>query len=114
MEGNPTLIETLIDRATDYGKTSYELTKLKALDKATEAGSTIMLKSVVLIIFSTFVLFVNLGLALWLGDILGKAYWGFLVIAAFYGIAGIIIRFLMHKWLKKRFGDYIIKQVFKY
>jgi len=58
-------------------------------------------------------LFVNLGLALWLGEILGKTFYGFLVVAAFYGIIGMIIHFFMHKWLKKLVSDYIIKHMLK-
>jgi fatty acid desaturase len=113
MEDNPNLIESLLERATDYGKTSYELVKLKVLDKATEASSRVIFKSVVLSLFITFLLFVNLGLALWLGEILGKLYWGFLVVAAFYGFVGIVFHFLMHKWFKNLISNYIIKQVFK-
>jgi hypothetical protein len=58
-------------------------------------------------------LFLSLGLAGWLGEILGNAYYGFFVVAAFYGIAGIIIHFFMHKWLKKMVRNNFIKQVLK-
>ena len=113
MEDNPNLLESLLEKATDYGKTSYELVKLKALDKTSEFGSSLILNSVVFVLFVSFLLFVNLGLALWLGEILGKTYYGFFVIAVFYGIVGIVIHFFMNKWFKKIFGNYIIKQVLK-
>jgi len=38
---------------------------------------------VVFIVIAAFMLFINLGIAFWLGDILGKTYFGFLVIAGF-------------------------------
>ncbi|MEI6049921.1 MAG: hypothetical protein WCS03_13530 [Bacteroidota bacterium] len=113
MEDNSKLLESLLERATEYGKTSYELVKLKALDKTSDVGSSLILHSVVLVILTSFILFLNLGLALWLGEILGKIYYGFLVIAVFYGITGIVIHFFMQKWFKKLFGNYIIKQALK-
>jgi hypothetical protein len=58
-------------------------------------------------------LFLNLGLAFWLGEILGRTFYGFFVVAAFYGIAGIVLHFFMHDWLKKIIGNYFIKNVLK-
>ena len=64
-------------------------------------------------IVGIFFLFLNLGLALWLGDILGKAFYGFLVVAGFYCVTGIVLHFLMHKWLKKVICNYIIRLLLK-
>jgi fatty acid desaturase len=113
MEDNTTLLESLLERASEYGKTSFELIKLKTLDKTTDVVSTLVPHSVVFVLIATFVLFLNLGLALWLGDILGKTFYGFFVVAAFYILAGIIIHFFMHKWVKKLVGNYFIKQMLK-
>ncbi|MGB8491641.1 MAG: hypothetical protein WCE64_11350 [Bacteroidales bacterium] len=76
MEDNAKLIESLFERATDYSKTSFELIKLKALDKTSEAVSSLIPHSVVFVIFAVFILFLNLGLAFWLGEILGKTFYG--------------------------------------
>jgi uncharacterized membrane protein len=113
MEDNTKLFETLLERATEYGKTSLELAKLKTLEKTSDVISSFIPHSVVFILFASFMLFVNLGLALWIGEILGNAFFGFFVIAGFYGIAALVIFFLMHKWLKKRIYEYFIKQLFK-
>jgi hypothetical protein len=111
MESNAKLIESLLERVADYGKTSYELVKLKALDKSSDVVSSFIPKAVVLVFMASFLLFFNLGLAFWLGEILGNIYFGFFVVAAFYGIAALVIHFFMHKWLKKVVGNSIIKQV---
>ena len=113
MEDNANLLESLLEKATEYGKTSFELVKLKALDKSSDIVSTIVPRFVVIALLSSFLLFLNLGLALWLGEILGKIFYGFFVIAGFYVITGIVIHFFMHKWLKKIVGNYFIKQVLK-
>jgi hypothetical protein len=102
-------IESLIDQAVEYGKTTIELTKLKAVDRISDVSATIISKIVSGAATFLFILFASLGLALWLGEILGKIYLGFLALAAFYGLLGIFIHFFLSKWIKKRICNYIIK-----
>jgi len=113
MEENANLLETLLERASEYGKTSIELARLKALDKTTEIVSSVIPLSVVILLVVTSLLFLNLGLAFWLGEILGKTYYGFFIVAVFYVLAGILIHFFLHKWIKRLVGDYFIKRVLK-
>jgi fatty acid desaturase len=113
MEENSNMLETLLERANDYGKTSYELVKLKAIDKTSEVVSSFVPNSVVFVLIASFILFLNLGLALWLGDILGKVFYGFFAVAAFYIIIGIIVHFFMHNWLKRLVINYFIKHMLK-
>jgi hypothetical protein len=113
MEEKTNIIETLLERATEYGKSSYDLAKLKTLDKTSDMLSTLLSHSFVLVIISSFMLFLNLGLAFWLGEILGKIYFGFFIVAAFYGISGILVHFFMHDWIKKCVSNNFIKQMLK-
>jgi hypothetical protein len=113
MEDNKKLLESVVERATDYGKTSFELVKLRAVDKSSEVISSVIPHTVVLILFSSFMLFLNLGLALWLGEILGKIFYGFFIVAAFYVLTGIFIHLFMHKALKKIIRNYVIQQLLK-
>ena len=113
MDDNTKIFESLLEKASEYGKISLELVKLKAVDRASDALSSFIPHSVVFVLIVSFMLFLNLGLALWLGDLLGKIFYGFFVVAAFYVITGIAVHFFMHKWLKRVAGDYFIKRVFK-
>jgi hypothetical protein len=113
MEDNTKSIESLLERTAEYGKTSFELIKLKALDKTSDAVSSLIPHSVVLVLVAVFMLFLNLGIAFWLGEILGSTFYGFFVVAAFYGLAGIVLHFFMNKWLKKSVSNFIIKHVLK-
>ncbi|NEW83183.1 MAG: hypothetical protein GZ094_12560 [Mariniphaga sp.] len=113
MEENENIIESLIERTTEYGKTSFELIKLKTLDKASDVVSSFIPNSIVAVFYLSFLLFCNLGLALWLGEILGTIYYGFFLLAVFYGVTGIFIHLFMHKWIKRIVGDNFIKQVLK-
>ena len=111
MEDNAKLIESLLEKAFEYGKTSFELAKLKAIDKTSDVISTVMPHTLVFVLIASFLVFLNLGLAFWLGEILGKVFFGFFVVAAFYGISAIILHFFLHKKMKKVIRDYFIKQV---
>lgn len=113
MEENENIIESLLEKATDYGKTSYELVKLKTLDKTAEVVSSLLSYSVVLVLISSFMLFISFGLAIWLGDLLGKIYLGFFVVTAFYGFITIIILLFFQKKIKLSFRNYTIKQMLK-
>jgi len=113
MDNNVSHIETLYGRAIDYSKTSYELAKLKILDKASDAVSSYMPHAFVFALIALFMLFFNLGLAFWLGKILGNIYYGFFVVAAFYLFVAGFVHFFLHKWLKKLIGNYIVKQALK-
>jgi len=113
MEDNLKIIKSLMGSAVEYIKTSFELIKLKALDNTSNVVSSFIPPFIVIVVFSSFMLFVSIGLALWLGEILGKIYFGFFAVAAFYGFIGIFIRVFMYKCFKKIARNYIIKQVLK-
>ena len=113
MEDNPKIIEELLGKVTEYGKTEIQLAKLKVLDKTSDAVSTAVPHLVVIVLALIFLLFVNLGIAFWLGGILGNIYYGFFAVSGFYGIAALILHFFMHKWLKKHVGNYIVRNVLK-
>jgi hypothetical protein len=113
MEPESNIINELIEKTVEYGKSSLELAKLKALDKISDVVSSLMAQSVVIAILFSFMLFLNLGLALWIGKILGEIYYGFFVVAGFYCITAILIYFFMLKWIKKCVGNTVIKHVLK-
>lgn len=109
MKDTTNTIESLLEQAAQYGLTSYELVKLKALDKTTDSASSFLSHTVVVAILGSIILFINLGAALWLADLLGKMYYGFLAVAAFYVIVAFVAHFILQKWIKNKFYNYIIK-----
>jgi len=113
MEEQENAIENLLVRVEEYGKSSLELIKLKTLDKSSDIVSSVIPHSVVIILISSFLLFFNLGLALWLGEIFGRPFYGFFTVAVFYILIGIVLHFFMHKWIKKIIRNYIINQMLK-
>ena len=113
MEDNENLIESLLKRVAEYGNSSLELAKLKALDKTSDIISSFVPGAVVVFFILSFLFFISVGLALWLGEILVNTYYGFLLVAALYGFTGIFIRLFMYKWLKNLVCNNLIKQMLK-
>ncbi len=91
METNKSPIASLIEKVEDYGKTSIELTKLTAIDKTSDVISAVISKAVIFVIFALFAFVANIGLSLWIGEMLGKNYYGFFVVAAFYALLALLI-----------------------
>ena len=110
METTTAAVELLFERTEDYTKTSFELAKLKALSTTTDVVTTMLSKMSVIIMVSLFVLVFNVGVALLLGDLLGKSYYGFFIVAAFYLIGALILHFFLHQWIKKPVSELIITQ----
>jgi len=111
MQDSQNQIEILFETAVDYGKTSYELAKLKTLDKTSDVVSSLIPHLIVYSLLAFFLFFCSMGVALWLGEILEKTYYGFFVVGAFYFVAAFVILFVIYKRLKKHFYDSIIKKV---
>ena len=113
MEDNVKLIERLLERIVEYSKTSFELIKLKALEKTSDVFSTLAVHSVVLLLLASFMLFFNLGMAYLIGDLLGNSYYGFFIVGGFYFLISIIISLFMRNWIKRKVRNTIIKHLLK-
>ena len=111
MDTKTNLIEPLLEKVETYSKTSLELLKLKALAKTADVSSTLISRSLFILFVSFFAFTINIALALWIGDMLGKNYYGFLIVAGFYGIASVIL-LIVHPSIKTKVNNNIIKQLF--
>jgi hypothetical protein len=112
MEEKKNLIEELFDKAVAYTETSIELFKLKAIEKTSELVSNIAARMVLILVLAMFLFILSIGVALWLGDLLGVVYYGFFIVAAFYLVLALIV-ILLHPSIKKRITNSIISNILK-
>lgn len=113
METPANLIESLFERFETYSKTTFELTKLKLLEKAISIATSLLSRMIVISMISMFALTISIGIALMLGEFLGKTYYGFFIVAAFYLVVGLVMHFFLPKWIKKPVSRFIIEQAIK-
>ncbi len=111
MKKNATEIETLFGIAQDYTKTSLELFKLQTIEKFAAVFSSLASRVVVFITVTLFTLFLNIAIALWIGEILGKIYFGFFVMAVFYSIIATIVYVYRKTWIEKPVRNTIIDKM---
>ncbi len=104
-------IEFLFETTSQYIDTRIELAKLKAVKKTANIIGILSTKLIVAAIFLFFLLMLNIGIALWLGDILGKTYYGFLILSFVYFVIGLIVYLNQEKWIKTSVANAIIKQL---
>ena len=112
-ETSKEVLESLFSRTTDYIETGLNLVKLKAVKKTSEIVSNVVSNIVLCIIFTFFILMVNIGIGLWLGEILHKNYYGFFALAGIYLIIGLIFFAGRNTWLRTPIANSIIKTVNK-
>ncbi len=105
------LVESLIENAEAYGKTTYELSKLKLLEGVTVVISALLSKLIFMLVISLFAFVLSVGISLMLGDLLGKSYYGFFIVALFYLMVGVVFKYTLQKWLKKSIADKLILEM---
>jgi Putative Actinobacterial Holin-X, holin superfamily III len=110
METPTSQIESLFEKLETYGQTTYALSKLQLLETSTVIVTALVSQIGIILMLLLFVLMLNFGIALWLGDILGKPWYGFGIVAVFDLLAGAVLHFFLRSWLKKPVSDLIIRQ----
>jgi hypothetical protein len=111
MEKSSKSIESLIERMIDYINSSYHLIRLKTIDTVSDIVSSLLSGAIVLVLIMLFFLFLNLGFAFWIGEILNSLFLGFFVVAGFYGLVLVIVSLFLVKPIKNSFSNFIIKRL---
>ena len=113
MEDKTTPIEVLFERAQTFTKTSIQLLKLKATAKLAEILSNMASGFAVLVILILFFVNLNIGIALLIGESLGKAWLGFVIVSLVYAFVGFVVYLFRNKWIKNPVSESIISQLLK-
>ncbi len=111
MEDKTTILESLADSAENYGKSSIELMKLKAIRTISETVSSLVADLAIVVITVLFIFILSIGLSLWIGDYLGKPYMGFFVVAGVYLLVTIIFLAGRKQLVKTPVSNSIIRHI---
>lgn len=113
MENNTTPIELLVQRVEEYGKTTLTLFKLNAVDKLANIFSWLAIKLVLLLVVVLFISTFTVGLSLWIGELLGKVYYGFFSVACLYVFIGLLIYIFRTIWIGIPIRNAVITELLK-
>lgn len=111
MEEKTTPVEVLLERAQAYTKTSIKLFKFKATDRLAGVLSNLASQVIIIAVFVLFFVNLNIGVALLVGELIGKTWLGFILIAAFYALLGLLIFLFRDHLIKKPVSNSIINQL---
>jgi hypothetical protein len=113
MENIAENIELLYQKVEKYSKTSFELLQLSAIDKTSDILSSLAVVIVLSIISAMFTLFLNIGISLYLGDLLQNYVLGFIIVADCYLLIGIIIYVFRKSLIKTPIDNLIVSKFLK-
>jgi hypothetical protein len=111
MENSTTTIEKLIEKSEIYAKTTLELCKYEAVYKSADIFSNLAVKMAISLVVVLFLLLVNVGLALCVGQYLGEIYYGFFVVAFGYFCIAILLYIFREEWVKTPVSNFIINKM---
>ncbi|HVA99596.1 MAG TPA: hypothetical protein VNG53_11935 [Bacteroidia bacterium] len=106
-------IELLFEKAEDYSKTTLELLQLKAIDKSADVISTLIAQLAIIIAATLAIIAINIGIAFWIGKLLGSSFYGFFIVGGFYAIVAFTLHLFKNVWIKKPINNAIISQMMK-
>ncbi len=109
MESKPTNVEDLFQKVKDYADVRLNLFKLKSINKVSSFMSVFATLFILVILFTTILVCVTVGLALLLGEWMGKLYLGFFIVGGIYLIIGLILYLMRDKLIKTKVSDQLIK-----
>ncbi len=112
MDNKDVAIKSLVDSVEEYSKTSFDLLKLKYVEKKADLTSSFLTKLIFVVVLSLLAININIAVALWLGTFFSKSFYGFLVVSSFYALLSLVL-FLTHKLIKTKVNDSIIADELK-
>jgi len=113
MDNTATNIELLYDKAKKYTETSMELFRLNAIDKTADVASSLMARMAIVMVVAMFTLFINIGIGLFIGKMLGEYYLGFMIVSLFYLILAIVLHLFRNQFIKIPITNLVIEKLLK-
>ncbi len=105
--------EDLVGHAREYVNTRVDEVKLTVAEKSSRVIAFVIAGSAVSLVFAFCLFFASMALSYELGNLLGKNWLGFLLVAAFYCILGLIVWGAREKLIRIPVMNAIIHQLFK-
>ncbi len=109
MENKIIPIEEVLIKVENYSKTSYHLAKLKSLKATTSVASTLILNLCIAIPVMMGLGILAIAIGLWLGELLGKYYYGFFIMAIVFLLIAFMVAFFLSKKIKTSISNFLIK-----
>jgi hypothetical protein len=105
--------DSLVDEVEQFVKTKTELYTLKVTAKVADIISSLLSRLVILMLVLIVLFMLSMALALWIGDLVGQPYAGYLIVAGSGAVLTLLLYFFRYRLLRKPVMNSIIEQALK-
>lgn len=77
-------LESLVDKTQDLAETAYKLALIEGAQQITKVASSTLVISIFLLLLNFLLLFLGLGAASWIGNMLGDVKYGYFIVGGVY------------------------------
>lgn len=101
MESAASQLQSLLVQAADLAETKLEILKLKAKGKVSSTISSLAGLFIIVLLASISGILFSIGAAILIGQAMGSAAYGFLVMGGFYLLCGLLIYLFRNAWIRE-------------
>jgi hypothetical protein len=105
-------VEELTENLNKYVKTNLDLIKCQATERSCDIGSKLIVNLILLLVTVLLVLFSSLGISFYLSEYYGNSSIGFIIVAGFYLIIGLILLMGKKSLIERPLRDKMIRHAF--
>lgn len=104
-------IDDLVGHTREYIETRMELGKLQLVEKGSVISGQLVARLTLLFFSLSVVAFLSIAAALYLGEVLGKTYYGFAAMGGFYGLIYLLLYLNRDRWIQRPVAGGVIRSI---
>ncbi len=104
----------LIEEIKDYLDLKYDLVRLDLIEKIVIITSILFTITVILIVVPMIIFFFSIALALFLGDVLGQDFYGFLLVGSIITLFAILLLAFRRKIITNPILKILLRSIFNW
>ncbi len=105
--------ENIVDAAGDIIETYRNLITVRIVEHTSLGGSIGILGLIIILAVVFILLFIGLGTAWWIGDVMNNMKAGFFIVGGFYTLILLVILLTANSYLIPSFRNLIIKKIYE-
>jgi hypothetical protein len=106
-------MDTVFQKLDDLTTNQTELIKLKIYKKTADIATFLIVKIILFFLVGLCLLFLHIGISIWIGDLLNNRHFGFLIVSLFYGIISILVLNVIYRPLQSKIRSLLLTDILK-
>ncbi|MFM2136348.1 MAG: hypothetical protein RL021_1748 [Bacteroidota bacterium] len=104
-------IDDFVGHTRQYIETRVELGKLQLIEKGSVVSGQLAARLILFLLSMSVIAFFSIAAALYLGELLGKTYYGFAVIGGIYSLACLLLYLNSYRWIERPVAGGVIRSI---